>query len=130
MHVDEAAQLGRMPALTSAITLGRGFGIRAALLVQSLSQLSGAYGRDYQAIAENCSLLTMGGRTGFAMAEHLSTSGFGDVTPECIYGLSETETMIRASERVFISKYSAIVMTSLKPSAPSSPLIHNLLTRL
>ncbi|MAQ84606.1 MAG: hypothetical protein CMH12_15380 [Maritimibacter sp.] len=95
--VDEAAQLGRMPALTSAITLGRGFGIRAALLVQSLSQLSGAYGRDYQAIAENCSLLTMGGRTGFAMAEHLSTSGFGDVTPECIYGLSETETMIRAN---------------------------------
>ncbi len=95
--VDEAAQLGKMPALTSAITLGRGYGIRAALLVQSLSQLRGSYQDDYESILENCSLVTMGRHTAFSMAKQLAKQGFGDVSADAVYALNETEAMMRAT---------------------------------
>ena len=95
--VDEAAQLGMIPALSAAITLGRGFGIRAALLVQSLAQLRNAYGPDHEALLENCSLITMGKHTAFSMARQLSELAFGDVSAEALFGLSSQEVMIRAS---------------------------------
>ncbi|SMX33417.1 type IV secretory system conjugative DNA transfer family protein [Maliponia aquimaris] len=95
--VDEAAQLGPIPALSAAITLGRGFGIRAALLVQSLAQLRHAYGTAHDTIIENCSLITMGRHTAFSMARQLAEQGFGDVSAETLFGLTRDEVMIRAS---------------------------------
>jgi type IV secretion system protein VirD4 len=95
--VDEAAQLGPIPALSAAITLGRGYGIRAALLVQSLAQLRSAYGADHEAILENCSLITMGRHTAFSMARQLAEQGFGDVSADALFDLSSKEVMIRAS---------------------------------
>jgi type IV secretion system protein VirD4 len=95
--VDEAAQLGPIPALSAAITLGRGFGIRAALLVQSLAQLRNAYGAAHDTIVENCSLITMGRHTAFSMARQLAEQGFGDVSAETLFSLTRDEVMIRAS---------------------------------
>ena len=95
--VDEAGQLGAMPALSAAITLGRGFGIRAVLLMQSLAQLRNAYGDEHEAILENCSLLTMGKHTAFSMARQLADQGFGDVSAERLFGLSGRQVMIRTN---------------------------------
>lgn len=95
--VDEAGQLGPMPALSAAITLGRGFGIRAVLLMQSLAQLRNAYGDEHEAILENCSLLTMGKHTAFSMARQLADQGFGDVSAERLFGLTGREVMIRTN---------------------------------
>lgn len=92
--VDEAAQLGPVPALNSAITLGRGFGIRAALLVQSLAQLRTAYGTSYEALLENSSLMTMGRYRAFSMAVQLAEQGFGDVSARELYEMSADELMI------------------------------------
>ncbi len=94
--VDEAAQLGPIPALMSAITLGRGFGLRAALLVQSLAQLRAAYEAQFETLLENCSLITMGPHTAFSMARKLAEQGFGDVSADTLFGLGRDEVMIRA----------------------------------
>lgn len=95
--VDEAAQLGPIPALMSAITLGRGFGLRAALLVQSLAQLRTAYDTQFETLLENCSLLTMGPHTAFSMARQLAEQGFGDVSADTLFRLGRDGVMIRAN---------------------------------
>jgi len=93
--VDEASQLGSIPALVSAITLGRGYGIRAALLVQSLAQLRLAYGDAATAILENCALLTMGRHFSYAMSRELAEQGFGDVSADRLFGLGAEQLMVR-----------------------------------
>lgn len=93
--VDEASQLGSIPALLSAITLGRSFGVRTALLVQSLSQLRSAYGATTDAILENCSLMTMGKHTAFSMAKQLAEQGFGDVSAATLFSLGTKDAMVR-----------------------------------
>ncbi|MEZ5784655.1 MAG: type IV secretory system conjugative DNA transfer family protein [Rhizobiaceae bacterium] len=93
--VDEASQLGQIPALVAAITLGRGYGIRAALLVQSLAQLRLAYGDAATAILENASLLTMGRHFSYAMSRELAKQGFGDVSADTLFGLGADQLMVR-----------------------------------
>src|SRR5207253_1770051 len=44
--LDEAASLGPMPALAQAVTVGRGYGIRVWLILQSLGQLKTLFPRD------------------------------------------------------------------------------------
>lgn len=97
--VDEASQLGSIPALVSAITLGRGYGIRAALLVQSLAQLRLAYGDAATAILENCGLLTMGRHFSYAMSRELAEQGFGDVSADTLFGLGGDQLMVRIGGR-------------------------------
>lgn len=92
--VDEASQL-HIPALVAAITLGRGYGIRAALLVQSLAQLRFAYGDAATAILENTSLLTMGRHFSYAMSRDLAEQGFGDVSADTLFGLGADQLMVR-----------------------------------
>ncbi|MCB1389631.1 MAG: type IV secretory system conjugative DNA transfer family protein [Rhodobacteraceae bacterium] len=93
--IDEATQFGPIPALQSAITLGRSFGIRAALIVQSMAQLKQAYGKMTDALVENSSLLTMGRHMAYSMSRQLAEQGFGDVSPEALYALGGDEVMVR-----------------------------------
>jgi type IV secretion system protein VirD4 len=44
--LDEAGSLGPLPALYSAITLGRGYGLRVWLILQSISQLKSLFPKD------------------------------------------------------------------------------------
>ena len=53
--VDEAAQLGEMKQLVSAITLMRGYGMRVWSFFQDLSQLRSTYPFAWEAILNNCS---------------------------------------------------------------------------
>jgi len=52
--VDELAQLGPMPLLLQAVTLLRGYGLRAMLLLQSMSQLKAMWPHDHQTVIDNC----------------------------------------------------------------------------
>ena len=71
-------------------------GIRVALLVQSLAQLRRAYAEDFETLLENSSLITMGRHSAFTMARQLAEQGFGDVSAEAVFALSEREAMVRA----------------------------------
>lgn len=93
--IDEATQFGPIPAIEAAITLGRSYGLRAALMVQSLAQLHNAYGPATAAVIENCSMMTMGRHMAFSMSRQLANEGFGDVAPEELFALKEGEVMVR-----------------------------------
>jgi len=51
--VDEAAQLGELEQLRSAITLMRGYGVRVWTFWQDISQLKQIYSRDWQSLLNN-----------------------------------------------------------------------------
>src|SRR5207245_3837161 len=53
LMLDEFPTLGRMDVLQTALAYLPGYGIRAYLIVQDLTQLAHAYGR-YEAIISNC----------------------------------------------------------------------------
>lgn len=53
--VDEAAQLGELKQLVSAITLMRGYGLRVWSFFQDISQLRSTYPFSWEAILNNCS---------------------------------------------------------------------------
>jgi type IV secretion system protein VirD4 len=54
--VDEAAQLGPMDELRSAITLMRGYGVRCWSFWQDLSQLQRIYPLDWRSLVNNCAV--------------------------------------------------------------------------
>lgn len=93
--VDEAAQLGKLASLETAVTLGRGYGIRVAMLVQSLSQLERAYGEGHKVFLENMALMTMGSPNNMAASRALAEFGFGDVTAEAVHALTRGQVMVK-----------------------------------
>jgi type IV secretion system protein VirD4 len=54
--IDEAAQLGPMQELRTAITLMRGYGVRCWSFWQDLSQLQRIYPLDWRSLVNNCSI--------------------------------------------------------------------------
>jgi type IV secretion system protein VirD4 len=54
--VDEAAQLGRLDALLTAITLARGYGLSTWTFWQDLGQLRRLYPAEWRTIVNNCSV--------------------------------------------------------------------------
>lgn len=54
--LDEAASLGSMPALYQAVTLGRGYGIRVWLVLQSMGQLKSIFPHEGQAQSVEASI--------------------------------------------------------------------------
>jgi type IV secretion system protein VirD4 len=52
--IDEAAQLGPMDQLRTAVTLMRGYGVKCWSFWQDLSQLQRIYPLDWQSIVNNC----------------------------------------------------------------------------
>lgn len=93
--VDEAAQLGHMSSLETAVTLGRGYGIRVAMLVQSLSQLERTYGENHRVFLENMALMTMGPQNNMAASRALAEVGFGDVSAEMVHALTKAQVMVK-----------------------------------
>lgn len=76
--VDEAAQLGELDHLRSAITLMRGYGLRVWTFWQDLTQLKQVYPRDWENILNNSTTQQLfGAATPYAMAQlrdHLGSS--------------------------------------------------------
>ncbi len=69
--LDEAAQLGHFPPLLQAMTVGRGFGIRAHSFWQDLSQLMTCYPTEWRTIVNNCGVKQVFGMNDSFMATGL-----------------------------------------------------------
>lgn len=54
--MDEAAQLGRLDALRTALTLMRGYGVKVWSFWQDMSQLAMTYPADWQSLLNNCAV--------------------------------------------------------------------------
>jgi type IV secretion system protein VirD4 len=84
--IDELAQLGPLPLIKQAVTLLRGYGVRCALFLQSLSQLRGLWPQDHESITENCGTILTFGHTSLTMSRQIADL-FGDVTAEALFAL-------------------------------------------
>ena len=71
--VDEAAQLGQLSALTTAMTLARGYGVSVWTFWQDLAQLKGTYPTLWRTLLHNCAVHQVFGvpneATAMALAE-------------------------------------------------------------
>lgn len=66
--IDEAAQLGKLPHLKTALTLLRGYGVIVWTLWQDLSQLRSAFDADWETVLNNSGVVQVFGLTNGRMA--------------------------------------------------------------
>lgn len=75
--LDEAAQLGTLDELRTALTLLRGYGLQTWSFWQDLSQIRMLYPHDWQTMINNCAVLqSFGPNTQRAAAESTEVMGF------------------------------------------------------
>lgn len=91
--IDELAQLGPLPLIKLAVTLLRGYGVRCALFLQSMSQLRGLWPVDHEAIAENCGTILTFGHTSLAMSRQIADL-FGDISAEALFALPHDQLAV------------------------------------
>lgn len=88
--VDEAAQLGEMKQLVSAITLMRGYGVRVWSFWQDLSQILNTYPTQWEAILNNCSFHQYFG-TSTPIAARQLQAYLGDTCPRPVASLKPNQ---------------------------------------
>jgi type IV secretion system protein VirD4 len=91
--LDEAAQLGTLEILRTAMTLMRGYGVRCWTFWQDLSQLKHLYPHDWQTIINNAAVLQTFGITTNLMARDLSDV-LGDVSPQALLKLERNQQIL------------------------------------
>ncbi|WP_414463375.1 type IV secretory system conjugative DNA transfer family protein [Hyphomicrobium sp. DY-1] len=88
--VDEAAQLGELKPLTTAITLMRGYGVKVWTFWQDLSQLKATYANDWESILNNSSFHQYFGAA-TPMAARLLQDYLADTCPRPVTALKPNE---------------------------------------
>lgn len=91
--IDEAAQLGEMTQLVSAITLMRGYGMKVWTFFQDLSQLRQAYPETWEAILNNSSVHQYFGAA-TPMAANRLQDYLADTCPRSIATLKPNEATL------------------------------------
>jgi type IV secretion system protein VirD4 len=91
--IDEAAQLGPMDELRSAITLMRGYGIRCWSFWQDLSQIQTIYPRDWQSLINNCAVQQYFGMSSPQAAHQIETY-LGSKMPRPLMQLKPHEALL------------------------------------
>src|SRR5262249_42466467 len=89
--IDEAAALGRMKILESAVTTMRGYGIRLLLVYQSPGQLQTLYGDNAKTIADNLSTQIYIAMRSYDTHEQMSKM-IGDETIAIVTGNEQDST--------------------------------------
>ncbi len=91
--VDELAQIGPLPLILEAVTLLRGYGLRAMLLLQSISQLRTMWPTAHETITENCGNLMTFGHTRKSQSRQIAEI-LGDISAEALFGLASDQLAI------------------------------------
>jgi type IV secretion system protein VirD4 len=95
--IDEAAQLGPLPQLRTAVTLARGYGLRAIIVLQSPAQLRATFESDWEVFLENCGVVMTFGVDRPGMAQTMA-SWLGDIAPETLARLQSTQLAVRQGD--------------------------------
>lgn len=102
--IDELGHLGPIPQLRQAVTLLRGYGVRVALFVQSMSQLRALWPREHETILENCGLWLNFGNPSLAAARQVADQ-LGDLSAEALFQLgAEGIAIHRAGEPTLLAQ--------------------------
>lgn len=94
--LDECANLGRMDALSKAITLMRGYGLQVWMFFQDLSQLEDLYPLESTTMINNCGILQAFGISRKSGAKPLA-SIIGQMTANDILSLGHTQQVLSIS---------------------------------
>jgi len=102
--VDEAAQLGRMEQLLTAITLARGYGLSTWTFWQDLGQIQRLYAAEWRTIINNCSVHQHFGVPYFPEAERIARL-YPGVEPNDLMALGPgKQLLVRRGERPVVSR--------------------------
>lgn len=123
--LDEVAQLGRMPQISTIMTLARGYGVRAMLFVQSLRQLTATY-PNATTLIENASVLMTFGHTNLAQSSDMAAL-FGDVSADTLYRLPKTDLAVKCagSDTMMLRRCDALTDTVFRGRATPNPMFAN-----
>lgn len=91
--LDEAAQLGSLDSLRTAMTLVRGYGMRVWSFWQDLSQLRRLYPHDWETMINNADAVQVFGLTTYLMAKQLSGI-MGTMPPEELLSLPSDRMVV------------------------------------
>lgn len=71
--IDEAAQLGQLPALEEAITLARGFGVQLWSFWQDVSQIKRTFPETWETVLNNCAIVQFFGAKNTLARDQISS---------------------------------------------------------
>ncbi|CDL00997.1 Putative protein virD4 [Magnetospirillum gryphiswaldense MSR-1 v2] len=94
--LDEAAQLGPLDDLRTAITLLRGYGVQTWSFWQDLSQLKLLYPMDWRSILNNCRVMQFFGPNSMMFADDIAHV-VGNFTPGEVMALESDEMILAVS---------------------------------
>jgi type IV secretion system protein VirD4 len=102
--LDEAAQLGELAELRTAITLLRGYGLQTWSFWQDVSQLKLLYPTDWQTMVNNCRVVQSFGPNNLNAARDM-TDLVGFLSPERFLALENDEMLLQvAGDEAIIAK--------------------------
>lgn len=93
--LDEMAQLGPMEQVRSAVTLMRGYGLRAMLFLQSYAQLRRLYG-DHESLMENCASIVTFGHNARSMSMQFADM-LGDVSADMLFRMERDRVAVKTA---------------------------------
>ena len=93
--LDECAALGEMDEIRTALTLARGYGLRAMLILQSHAQLRHLY-PDHETLMENAGIVMSFGHTSRTMSVHLADA-LGDISADALYRMEKHEMAMKTA---------------------------------
>jgi type IV secretion system protein VirD4 len=116
--IDEAAQLGRLEAFVTLMTLMRGYGVQCASFWQDPAQMIATYPDDWQSLRNNAGLITAFGQTGRAAMRDLERFlGYpeGHLDPWAGQRLCQSGgTLMRAETRDY--RHDPVLMARARPN--------------
>ncbi|MDP2803421.1 MAG: type IV secretory system conjugative DNA transfer family protein [Phreatobacter sp.] len=120
--LDEVAQLGRMPQISTIMTLSRGYGVRAMLFMQSLRQLTATY-PNATALIENAGVMMTFGHSNLAQSSDMAAL-FGDVTADALYRLPQSDLAVKCagSDTQFLTRCDGLYDTLFRGRATPNPM--------
>ncbi len=91
--IDEMAQLGHMPQLQQITTLLRGYGMRAIMILQSLSQLRCLYD-DTETMIQNCGTVLTFGHRAFTQSRDMALI-LGDISEDALFDMDDCDAAVK-----------------------------------
>lgn len=95
--VDEMHALGPIPVLKQVVTLLRGYGVRAMMVLQNRDQLNDLFPQDATTLVTNCNLVTFGHKN-IAMSRDMAAI-MGDLTAEQLFRMDADTLAIQRADR-------------------------------
>lgn len=95
--IDEAAQLGHMETLLTAMTLLRGYGLQTWTFWQDLSQLQSTYPNDWETMFNNAAVHQVFGATNMRMADKVAGI-YGGISARRFFNMPKNNQLLTLPE--------------------------------